>query len=86
MVGKIDSKTLEKAIVSTTEISNRKLRIDLAVIKKALEMGEVVEVRWVESEKQVADGRTRGSVGGNIFLQLERGKWVVKERLLYNLS
>ena len=69
MVGKIDSKTLEKAIVSTTEISNRKLRIDLAVIKKALEMGEVVEVRWVESEKQVADGITK--VGGQEALLVE---------------
>ena len=59
MVGKIDSKTLERAIVSTMGLSKRRLRIDLAVIKEAL---EVVEVQWVESEKQVADGLTK--VGG----------------------
>ena len=55
-------KTLERAIVSTTGVSNRRLRIDLAPIKEALEMGEVVEVRWVDSEKQVDDGLMK--VGG----------------------
>ena len=37
VVGKIDSKTLERAIVSTMGISNRRLRIDLAAIKDTLE-------------------------------------------------
>ena len=39
IVGKIDSKTLERAIMSTTGISNRRLRIELATIKEALEVG-----------------------------------------------
>ena len=41
VVGKIDSKTLERAIVSTTGVSSRRLRIDLAAIKEALEVGRV---------------------------------------------
>ena len=32
-VGKIDSKTLERAIGTTTGVSNRRLRIDQATIK-----------------------------------------------------
>ena len=35
VVGKIDSKTLEKAIVSITGINNRRLRIALVTIKEA---------------------------------------------------
>ena len=62
IVGKIDSKTLERAIGSTMGVSNRRLRIDLAIIKEALEVGEVVGILWTESEKQVADGLTK--VGG----------------------
>ena len=53
IVGKIDNKTLERAIGSTTGISNIRLRIDLAAIKKALEVGEVAGILWIESEKQV---------------------------------
>ena len=69
MVEKIDSKTLERAIVSTMGLSNRRLRIDLAAIKEVFEMIEVIEVRWVESEKQVADGLTK--VGGQETLLVE---------------
>ena len=57
--GKIDSKTLERAIGSTTGVNNQRLRIDLAVIKEALEVGEVTGILWIESEKQVADGLTK---------------------------
>ena len=69
VVGMIDSKTLERAIVSTTGISNRRLRIDLAAIKEALEVGEVAGIQWVESEKQVTDGLTK--VGGREALLVE---------------
>ena len=58
-VEKIDCKTLERAIGSTMGVSNRRLRIDLAAIKEALEVGEVAGILWIESEKQVADGLTK---------------------------
>ena len=61
VVGKIDSKTLERAIVSTMGISNRRLRIDLAAIKDILEV-EVARIWWIKSETQVVDGITK--VGG----------------------
>ena len=62
VVGKTDGKTLKRAIGSTMGVSNRRLRIDLAAIKETLEVGEVAEILWIESEKQVADGLTK--VGG----------------------
>ena len=62
VVGKIDSKKLERAIGSTNGVSNRRLRIDLAAIKEALKVGEVAEILWIEREKQVADCLTK--VGG----------------------
>ena len=69
VVGKIDNKTLERAIGLTMGVSNRRLRIDLATIKEALEVGEVAEILWIESEKQVADGLTK--VGGQEALSVE---------------
>ena len=44
IVGKIDSKTMERAIGSTTGVSNRRLKIELAAIKEALEVGEVAGI------------------------------------------
>ena len=58
-VGKTDNKTLESAIGSTKRVSNKKLRIDLAAIKKAIALGEVERVEWIESRKQVANGLTK---------------------------
>ena len=68
-VGKIDSKPLEKAIGSTTGLSNKRLKIDLAAIKEALEVGEVVGILWTESKKQVVHGMTK--VGGREALLVE---------------
>ena len=53
VVGKINSKTLRRAIRLTKGVSNRRLRVDLASIKEALEVGEVAGILWIESEKQV---------------------------------
>ena len=47
IVGRTDSETLERAITSNTAISNRRLKIDLAAIKKAIEDGDVREVMWI---------------------------------------
>ena len=59
IVGKIGTKTLERAIESTTGVSSRRVRIDLAAIKEALDVGEVAGILWIETEKQVADGLTK---------------------------
>ena len=58
-VGRTDSKTLEMAIGSNTGVSNRRLRIDLAAIKQAIEVGDVKEIVWIEGGEQVADCLTR---------------------------
>ena len=51
VVGTIDNKTLERAILSTMRVSNRRLRINLVTIKDALEVGEVAGILWIKSEK-----------------------------------
>ena len=56
VIGKTDSRTLERAIRAATGVRNRKLRIDIARIKEMVETGEVTEVSWVSRKDQVADG------------------------------
>ena len=50
-------------------LSNRRLRIDLATIKEALEVAVVAGILWIESEKQVGNGLTK--VGGQEALLME---------------
>ena len=38
IAGKTDSKLLQRAIVSMTRVSNKRLRIDIAAIKEATEL------------------------------------------------
>ena len=75
VVGTIDNKTLERSIVSTIGVSKRRLRIDLATIKDALEVGEVAGILWIKSKKQVADGLTKvGEFIGGVYFCSWRGK------------
>ena len=59
----------ERAIRSKTGVSNRRLRIDLLAIKKAIEVGDVEKVVWIEGGEHVVDCLTK--LGGNEKLLLE---------------
>lgn len=62
VIARTDSKTLVKAIKSNTGVSSKRLKIDLAAIKEAVERGEVGEVEWVKSGEQIADVFTKRGV------------------------
>ena len=64
--GKTDSRTLERAIKSSTNVSSKRLRIDLARIKEMVRGEEIEEIEWVAGSEQVADGLTKE--GGRIEL------------------
>ena len=51
----MDGKTLERAIVSTKVVSNRRVRIDIAAIKELIKQGEVERVKWIDGKGQIAD-------------------------------
>ena len=49
VIVKTDSKTLMRAIKSNTGVSSKRLKIDIAAIKEAVEEGEITNVEWVSS-------------------------------------
>ncbi len=71
-----DSKTLTKAIKSTTGVSSKRLKIDIAAIKETIERGEVTEVEWVKGKEQVADVLTKRGVSEDIMSAYIGGKEV----------
>ena len=61
-VVKTDSRTLMTAIKSSTGVSSKRLKIDMAAIKETIEAGEIKEVQWVQGKQQIADVLTKAGV------------------------
>ena len=59
---KTDSKTLMTAIKSSTGVSSKRLKIDIAAIRETIESGEIKEVQWVQGKHQIADVLTKSGV------------------------
>ena len=55
----VDNKSLVDALQSTNVIEDRRLRIDMAVIRCMLEKREIHSVSWVATSKQLADCLTK---------------------------
>ena len=55
----VDNKSLVDALYSTHQIEDRRLRIDMAVLRGMLESKEVRHVHWVASAQQLADCLTK---------------------------
>ena len=56
-----DSKALHEAVHSTKAMQNRRLRIDLSIIREYI-LNEQCEISWVQSKDQLADILTKDGV------------------------
>lgn len=55
----MDNKSLVDALHSCKNVDDRRLRIDIAVLRDMLERGEIGEVSWVDTSQQLADCLTK---------------------------
>ena len=55
----VDNKSLVESLHSSRSVEDRRLRIDIAVLRDMLERGEVAEVAWVDASGQLADCLTK---------------------------
>ena len=68
-MGKVD------AVHSTTNVSDKKLRRDVAGIKQMMREGEVNKVTWCPGKKQLADCMTkRGAASWDLMEVFQTGK------------
>ena len=59
---KTDSRTLMTAIKSSTGVSSKRLKIEIAAIRETIESGDVQEVLWIPGKSQIADVLTKTGV------------------------
>ena len=70
----IDNKSCVDALSSTSQVDDKRLRLELGCVKEMLQNNEVKEVRWVEGSAQLADSLTKkGSPGLVLQNVIQRG-------------
>ena len=70
-----DNKSAKVAVYSESEVNERMLRADIAMIKDMIEDGRLSEVKWVEGKKMLADILTKKSVNKIPIMEvLENGR------------
>ena len=68
-----DNRSLVSAIQKQNHAHDRKLRCDLLVLKEMLEKNEIHEVKWVKSDRQLANGLTKaGARKDDLTLSISR--------------
>ena len=73
--GFTDNNALYRNANSTTMVTEKRVQVDIAVIKQMLERGELICFQWVPSEKQLADSLTkRGADSLKLTVVFERGR------------
>ena len=69
----IDNKSLYENVYSTKNVSEKRLRIDIAVMKELVDENKL-NIKWVESKSQIADVLTKKGVNTSKILNaLELG-------------
>ena len=64
LVAYTDSKSLFDALTSINTTAEKRLLIDLQVLRQAYEYREITEVAWIPSEQNPADGLTKDRANG----------------------
>ena len=54
-----DSHQLYDAVHSIRPIQDKRLRVDMAILREMLEKQELKEINWISKEKQLADSLTK---------------------------
>ena len=66
----VDNKSLWENTQSTKNVTEKRLRIDLASIKEMLQNGEISAIHWVESSNQLSDCFTKRGVSCEKLLNI----------------
>lgn len=75
----IDAKTGFDVLNSESQTSDRKIQIDLAVLKQALMEGHANFAKWVPGHHMVADGMTKWYGNNALQKALEKGIWSLRD-------
>ena len=62
-----DNQSLVDALKSSRYVSDKRLRIEIGIVKEMVENKQINKIRWIESKKQIADIFTKKVVSVNLL-------------------
>lgn len=75
-----DNRSLVDAVHSSTNVENKRLQIDVGVLRDMLQQGDLQEFRWIENQKQVANALTKTGASTDYLLDIIRLQLKFDER------
>ena len=66
----IDNRSCVDALKSTSQVDDKRLRIEIGEVKELLQQKVVREVSWVEGSDQIADALTKQGASGLKLLDI----------------
>ena len=70
-----DNFSLVQAVHSTNSIVDKRLQMDISMLREMLEKKELHSVEWVPTERQLADCLTKKGASSRKLLQTLAGQW-----------
>ena len=65
----VDNNDLVQAIHSKKNVSDKRLRIEINSMKEMIAREEISKIRWIESQKQIANALTKKDADTSLILQ-----------------
>ena len=69
-----DNRSLVEASHTTTQMENKRLQIDIGILREMLERNEIDELRWIDTKYQVANPLTKAGTSSDYLLHIVSGK------------
>ena len=70
----VDNKSLVDSIFSTKTLTEKRLKIDICIIRDMLSKNEVYSIEWCKSEAQLVDCLTKGTASNTKFLNVLKNR------------
>ena len=68
-----DNQSLCDAVHSTKTIEDKRLKIDIGILREMLHKQEISSIEWIDSDKQLADPLTKGGASSNKLIEALNG-------------
>ena len=75
-----DNKNLVSAVHSSTNLEDKRLVIDVSVLRDLLEQKELTDFKWVSTDSQLANALTKQGTSNKLFIK------VFNEKLRFNFD
>ena len=70
-----DNNSLYDSVHSTNSLEDKRLQMDIAILREMLGKGEIDKVEWIPKEQQLADCLTKKGALSKKLLQALNGNW-----------